>query len=112
MRGRSDAVGGPGIATSLAGGTEVGKLGHALAMGAPEGLDGSLEDVDQGEGVAGIQRRQVDLGVASGGLHAASRSRQCGCRRTRLTCLSSTVRVWSRTASTSEPRQRLRALRR
>jgi len=43
---------------------------HTLAMGAPDGLDGPLEDVNQGEGIAGIERRQVDLGVTSRGVHA------------------------------------------
>ncbi len=89
------------------------QLGHAIAVGAPERGDGALEDVGEGERVAGIQRRQVDLGVAASATSrlngAASRSRQCGCRRTRLTCLRSTVRTRSRTASSSEPTQRLRA---
>jgi hypothetical protein len=37
--------------------------------------------------------------------------RQWGWMRTRLTCLRSTMRVWSRTASMSEPKHRLRVRR-
>jgi hypothetical protein len=48
-RGRIDVVGWPGVAPSVASGTEVAELGHALAVGALDGLDGRFEDVDQGE---------------------------------------------------------------
>ena len=33
-------------------------------MGAPDGVDGAFEDADEGEGVAGVEGREMDLGAA------------------------------------------------
>jgi hypothetical protein len=46
-----------GFATSLSGRAQVGELGHAMAVGAPDGIDGPLENVDEGERVASVERR-------------------------------------------------------
>jgi hypothetical protein len=42
------------------GGAKLERLGHAVAVGAPDGGDGALEDLGEGEGVAGVERRQLD----------------------------------------------------
>ena len=69
------------VAGIARGRAELEKIGHAIAVRAPDGGDGALEDVDPGKRVSGVERREVDLGVAACaavGFHAASRSRQWG----------------------------------
>jgi hypothetical protein len=71
-----------GSTTPTADGAHGNALVDAIAVNAPDGVDGTLQEIYDGERAAWIEGWQMDLGVTTAsvgnGLHSVSRSRQCG----------------------------------